>query len=621
MSEDVIIGLEIHQQLDTKKLFCDCESKFVEESGSSFLRRLRPTQSELGEVDRAALVQAEKKMRFRYQAPKCSSCLVEADEEPPHQANPESIDIVLTVAALLNAKPVDEIHFMRKIVIDGSNTSGFQRTAMVAMGGHIEVNGRNITIPTFCLEEDAARKVDSTAGEITYRLDRLGIPLIEVATGPDMRSAEEVKEVALRIGSIMRATRHVKRGLGTIREDVNISIPGGARVEIKGAQDLRLLPTYVEKEMERQRSLLKIRDILKDRGAEPVDPSIKDYSEMFSTCTSKVIVGALKKGGKVLGVDLRNFAGVLRSEDAKLRLGAEMAQRARTKGVAGIFHSDELPAYGIDSKYVEELRRDMSLGENDAFILCADEAIKATHALEAAVRRANDALIGVPEETRDPQPDGSSTYSRPLPGADRMYPETDVPRSLFPTIGSLAYPLILPELPEERISRMCHEYGVHEQQARQLVREGWDDIFEDVSASKELAAIAARTFCSTFSELEHEGVKISAISEGSVRTIFSALEHGKFAKEALPDILRQISEGKDVEEAIKALGIKVLSTDDASAIVSRIVNEREAFIKEKGLEAMGPLMGPVMTELRGKLDGRAASDLLRKKIEDLLKKG
>ena len=287
MSEDVIIGLEIHQQLDTKKLFCDCESKFVEESGSSFLRRLRPTQSELGEVDRAALVQAEKKMRFRYQAPRCSSCLVEADEEPPHQANPESIDIVLTVAALLNAKPVDEIHFMRKIVIDGSNTSGFQRTAMVAMGGHIEVNGRNITIPTFCLEEDAARKVDSTAGEITYRLDRLGIPLIEVATGPDMRSAEEVKEVALRIGSIMRATHHVKRGLGTIREDVNISIPGGARVEIKGAQDLRLLPTYVEREMERQRSLLKIRDILKDRGAKPVDPSIKDYSEMFSTCTSK----------------------------------------------------------------------------------------------------------------------------------------------------------------------------------------------------------------------------------------------------------------------------------------------------------------------------------------------
>ena len=335
-----------------------------------------------------------------------------------------------------------------------------------------------------------------------------------------------------------------------------------------------------------------------------------------------MIVGALKKGGKVLGIDLRNFAGVLRSEDAKLRLGAEMAQRARTKGVAGIFHSDELPAYGIDSKYVEELRKDMSLGENDAFILCADEAIKATHALQAAVQRANDALIGVPEETRDPQPDGSSTYSRPLPGADRMYPETDVPpNSLFPKDRLSRISSDLPELPEERISRMCHEYGVHEQQARQLVREGWDDIFEDVSASKELAAIAARTFCSTFSELEHEGVKISTISEGSVRALFSALEHGKFAKEALPDILRQISEGKDVEEAIKALGIKVLSTDDASAIVSRIVKEREAFIKEKGLEAMGPLMAPVMTELRGKLDGKTASDLLRKKIEDLLRKG
>ena len=198
-------------------------------------------------------MQAEKKLRFRYQAPPDSSCLVDADEEPPHAANADAMDIVLTFAAMLDARPVDEVHFMRKLVVDGSNTTGFQRTAMIAMDGKLEVNGRMISVPTFCLEEDAARKVDAKAGEVTYRLDRLGIPLIEVATGPELHTPEEVKEAAQRLGSMMRATRRVKRGIGTIREDVNISIPGGARVEIKGVQELRLLPLYVEKEVERQR--------------------------------------------------------------------------------------------------------------------------------------------------------------------------------------------------------------------------------------------------------------------------------------------------------------------------------------------------------------------------------
>ncbi|HOK27434.1 MAG TPA: Glu-tRNA(Gln) amidotransferase subunit GatE, partial [Methanomassiliicoccaceae archaeon] len=427
MSHEVTVGLEIHQQLDTRKLFCDCPSCLVEEEGASFQRRLRPTQSEMGEIDRAALAQAERKMRFRYQAPPSASCLVDADEEPPHAANAEAVELALTVAALVEASPVDEIHFMRKLVIDGSNTTGFQRTAMVAMDGFLEVNGRRISIASLCLEEDAARKVETSGSEITYRLDRLGIPLIEIATGPDMHSPDEVKEVAQRLGSIMRATRKVKRGIGTIREDINISIPGGARVEIKGVQELRMLPIYVEKEMERQRSLLSIRDILQERGVGPAAVESIDITSTFDGCTSKVISGALKSGGKVLASKLPGFAGVLRSADGRLRLGAEMAQRARTRGVKGIFHSDELPAYGIGQEYVDAVRQALGSAPGDAFVLCAADEAKARNALEAAVERANEALVGVPEETRDPQPDGSSTYSRPLPGAARMYPETDVP--------------------------------------------------------------------------------------------------------------------------------------------------------------------------------------------------
>lgn len=619
MSEhELTCGLEIHQQLDTRKLFCDCRTVLVDEEGSNFLRRLRPTQSELGEIDRAALVQAEKKLRFRYQAPPDSSCLVDADEEPPHAANADAMDIVLTFAAMLDARPVDEVHFMRKLVVDGSNTTGFQRTAMIAMDGKLEVNGRMISVPTFCLEEDAARKVDAKAGEVTYRLDRLGIPLIEVATGPELHTPEEVKEAAQRLGSMMRATRRVKRGIGTIREDVNISIPGGARVEIKGVQELRLLPLYVEKEVERQRSLLRIRDILKERDVTRKDAEIRDLSELFASCPSKVIAGALKKGGKALGAALPGFAGLLRSPDAKLRLGAEMAQYARAKGVAGIFHSDELPAYGIDQGYVDKLRELMELGPQDAFVLCADEPRRAEAALRAAIGRAYDALGGVPEETRDPLPDGASAYSRPLPGAARMYPETDVPPI---TVGAERMQRIrenLPELTDVRIARIASEYGIHGQQARQLVHDGWDDLFEEVAKSKELAGAAARTLLSTLPELERQGVDMSKLDEEALREVFSALSAGRFAKEAVPDILALRARGKSVDQAVKELGISMVSSDEATAIVARVVNERETFVREKGKGAVGPLMGVVMSELKGKLDGKAASELLRKEIERLL---
>jgi glutamyl-tRNA(Gln) amidotransferase subunit E len=619
MSEhELTCGLEIHQQLDTKKLFCDCQTLLVEDEGGSLLRRLRPTQSELGEVDRAALVQAEKKLRFRYQAPHGSSCLVDADEEPPHAANADALDIVLTFAAMLDARPVDEVHFMRKLVIDGSNTTGFQRTAMIAMDGMLEVNGRKISVPTFCLEEDAARKVDTKAGEITYRLDRLGIPLIEVATGPELHTPEEVKEAAQRLGSMMRATRKVKRGIGTIREDVNISIPGGARVEIKGVQELRLLPLYVEKEVERQRSLLRIRDILVERNVERKSAEVKDYSELFAACPSKVIAGALKKGGKMLGAPLPGFAGLLRSKDAKLRLGAEMAQYARTKGVSGIFHADELPAYGIEQGYVDKLRELMALGPQDAFVLCADEPRKAEAALNAAVSRAYDALDGVPEETRDPLPDGASAYSRPLPGAARMYPETDVPPI---TIGAARMERIranLPELTDVRIARIAATYGIHQQQARQLVHDGWDDLFEEVAANRDLAGTAARTLLSTLPELERQGVDMSKLDEAALREVFAALSDGGFAKEAVPDVLALKAKGKSVEQAVKELGISMVSSDEAAAIVASVVKEREAFVREKGKGAVGPLMGVVMSELKGKLDGKAASELLRKEIDKLL---
>ena len=613
-------GIEIHQQLDTKKLFCSCDSHLTEEGHGSCYRRLRPTTSEMGEIDRAALAQFQRNLGYRYQSAPGVSCLVELDEEPPHETNADALATTLTFSEMMKARVVDEIHFMRKIVVDGSNTSGFQRTALVSMNGSVNVNGKDISILSICLEEDACRKVETTDAEITYRLDRLGIPLIEVATGPDMHDPEEVMEVALRIGTLLRATKRVKRGIGTIREDLNISVPGGARIEIKGVQELRLLPLYVQNEMNRQNMLIRIKGILNDRGTKDAAFEPVDVTDIFKDCESKVIKGALNDKGKVIAVRLPGFKGVMNGDSGKLRLGAEMAQRARTKGVKGIFHSDELPNYGIEQSYVDKLRDFLGMnGEFDAFVICAAKEKKAVDALEMAVARANEAMVGVPEETRDPLPDGTSKYSRPLPGAARMYPETDVPPINISRQRMEDVRNSLPELPEEIEVRLVKQYGINQQQANQMVRQDRYEMFESLCQIDGMASIAATTLLNTYGELESAGIDTSAFDEARMLALFRMLAESKFAKEALPAILKEMgTSGCDAATAVKKLGLESVDESEAVAIIAKIVNDRADFVKEKGMGAVGGLMGPVMGALRGKLDGKRANEILMAEIKKLL---
>jgi glutamyl-tRNA(Gln) amidotransferase subunit E len=621
------VGLEIHQQLDTAtKLFCGCKPElFKEEPTVTFLRRLRPTQSELGQVDPAAFFEFQKGIKILYEANSETSCLVEMDEEPPHPLNQEAVNIALTAALLMNAKPIEEIYVMRKTVIDGSNTTGFQRTCVVASNGEIMAKDKKIPIQHIGLEEDAARKTGEEGNIIRYRIDRLCIPLIEIATAPVIYSPKEAEEVALVIGRILRATGKVKRGLGSIRQDLNISIPNGAIIEIKGVQELELVSAAVEREVERQLNLLQVKEELQKRKVSEKDlnDDFADVTEVFRETECKVIKIALGKSDQVFAVKLPKFVGLLKKElTAGLRLGSEMADRARFWGrVGGIFHTDELPAYGITKEEVEKLRKAMNAAEEDAVVFVADAKENALDALRAVVERAKEALKGVPEETRAANPDGSTRYMRPRPGAARMYPETDVPPIQVKPTYLAQLQSKLPELPEQKLKRLMKKYGLNEKLARQMLDSEYSQLFEVIVQESHVSPVTiAADLTETLKALKREGAKVENVSDEQLRELFRLIGSDSLAKEAFPEVITQLTKNEDatVAETVEKLGLGALSPTELEKIVDSIVRDNEKLVKERGAGAFSALMGIVMGKVRGKAKAENVSESLKKKLRQHL---
>jgi len=614
-------GLEVHQQLAVGKLFCACPTELSEEVTDAFTRSLRAAGGESRAVDIAAAHQASRGLLYRYETGPCS-CLVEMDEEPPHPLNENALDTALTFALLLGARPVDEIQVMRKIVVDGSNTTGFQRTALVAVNGVLEVAGKRYSVPTICLEEDAARKVRESPGEVTYRLDRLGIPLVEVATGPEIVSGTEARMVAEEIGALLRATRRVRRGIGTIREDVNVSTEGGHRVEVKGVQELRLIQEYVEREVARQKFLLEVREALVRRGAKVPEGPPRDVTDLFRSVTSGPFSGAGRGGQVVLALPLPGFAGLLRSPPgSEERLGRELADHARSAGLRGLVHSDELPAYGVSETAVSELRQRLSLAEPDAFVLVTDRSVeRATLALDRVAERARAALIGVPGETRDPLPDGSTRFSRPLPGRDRMYPETDIPP--IPITSSRLDRLrsSLPERPQELETRLSRSHGLPSELVRQLVYADLVVRFESLVQQGHPAGLVARLLIQDLPAVPvpDGGGPPFEPSDQLLGAVLAAIESGRIAKEGVPPVLEALAAGApNVEAAIERAGLSGFSREDLLALVHRVVEANADLVRSRGEAAFSPLMGDVMREVRGRRDGREVSEALHAEIARL----
>ncbi len=621
----LVAGLEIHQQLDTKhKLFCKCPTtlRAKKDSNFEFFRYLRASKSELGEVDKAAEAEERYRRTFIYKAYD-STCLVENDEEPPHELNREALEIALEVALLLDMDVVDEVHTMRKIVIDGSNTCGFQRTALIATNGKIETEEGVVRINTLCLEEEAAQKLLEERGYVVYSLDRLGIPLVEIGTAPDIKTPEQARKVAEHIGMILQSTGKVKRGLGTIRQDINVSIRDGARVEIKGVQNLGMIEQVIKNEVIRQLNLLEIRDELRRRDAY-VEREIKDVSEIFKNTKSKVIK---KAGHRVFGMCLRRFGGLVgRQIQPGRRFGSELSDIAKRFGVGGIFHTDELPAYGITEEEVKKLKTAFNASDEDCVVIVAADEERAVSSLNAVLERAEVAVHGIPEETRRALEGGNTAYMRPLPGAARMYPETDVPP--IEITEEMLRRIKLPELFEDRKKRYMQEYGINEELAGKIARSINFKLFEEIMSmfsSKGTkveipATLVIRTLTDTMTELMREGIAIQNIEEPHIIKIFEMLAAGDFSKEGIPEILKNLAANpeKSVGEIVTELGLKTMRIEDVEKFIEAVVMERADFVRNRGLRAISPLMGVVMKELRGKVDGKLVSEMLENTIKKFL---
>ncbi|MEK0344767.1 MAG: Glu-tRNA(Gln) amidotransferase subunit GatE [Nitrosopumilus sp.] len=620
------VGLEIHQQLATnKKLFCSCRSIESDEYYMKFQRKLRAVKSELGEYDPAALFEKSKLKTIMYYSNPESSCLVEQDEEPPHNLDKDAKELVLVIASSLNSKIFSEVYPMRKTVIDGSNTTGFQRTMLFSQGGQIDVDGDKIGVQSICLEEDSAKLLGDKGNVREYSLDRLGIPLVEIALDPVEVDPKKIKKIALSLGRLLRSTKKVTRGIGSIRQDVNISIKdGGGVVEVKGVQQLDQLERIVEFEAKRQHGLVKIAEKLKNSDFKGIskDVDIFDITKDWSSCKSEIIQKALKDNSIIKAIKIENFSGMFGySPYEGIRLGKEIGQLVKFYGIGGVFHSDELPNYGINNDDISIVKNILKIKENDAFLIIAAPSSKIDFVIDSIINRIVEAKKGVPAETRLATQTGETVFLRPRPGASRMYPETDIPPILVTSDELENAEKNIPKSWDESLLELQKKHDLNPQLSEQIFDSRYIELFEKiVERTKVNPTFVASILCSSITKLERNGLNSKLLKNEDIVKSFQLLEVGKITKESIEMIFENIMDAKSqtIEEAMKNASIVAVNESDLEKIIEEIVEKNQEIVKNQKERAVGPLMGIAMMELRGKASGELVNKLLLKNIKKKL---
>jgi glutamyl-tRNA(Gln) amidotransferase subunit E len=621
-------GLEIHQQLDTeKKLFCRCRTVMHKDKPSAeILRHMRPTLSELGEYDGTALMEFKTKKNVIYQLYDDTVCTYEMDDTPPFPLNQQALDIALEIALLCNCSIVDEIHISRKQYLDGSIPTGFQRTGIIGIGGWVPYHNRKIRIIQLGLEEDACREISDVGHTIVFKTDRLSIPLVEVVTYPDIRTPNEAGKVAEVIGRLLRSTGKVRRGLGSVRQDVNVSIEGGTRVELKGVPKLQYIPKAVANEARRQKALLDIRDDLRLRGITEATfrGDFKDVTPVFKNTKCKLLGEVIENNGKIYGIVLRVIAGILdKTTQPGKTFGDEIAGRLRVIAcldvMPNIAYSNHFEDFGLALEEIEKLEELFNVKSTDTIVLVWGDEADVKTAVEEIKIRVIDATKGVPSETRQVFPDGVNDFERILPGPNRMYPDTDSPPTPITEERLERMRKALPELVWDREKRL-KKLGLPSKLVKSLAISQYIDIFDksvkDLNVNPTLVAVTVEE---KLRSLRRKGKKVDSISDENIYQLFHMLDKNKFSKEAIPVILEFLANNPDktVEEAITELDLKPMSIEEIHNVVGKIIGHYSN--PNNTNRSIKVIMGEVMKVARDRIDGKLIKEVVTTEFEKSMK--
>ncbi len=594
-------GLEIHQRLATsEKLFCKCNALAdADHAVCKIERRQRAVAGEMGVIDQSTAFESRKGRKFIYHVYKKGTCLVDIDEEPPGDLNADALGIAMMVSDSLSASVPDEIEPMRKGVVDGSDPSAFQRTMLCGYDGSIEVDGKKIPVPSIFLEEESSAILSNSATEVSYGVDRLGIPLVEIDTDPSIATPEEAKKVAMKIGLLLRLTGKVQRGIGSIRQDVNVSIKGGARVEVKGLQDVESMDEIIDNEVLRQTRLIEIRGELLARNAKIGKGT--DLTELFRHTEAKILSEQIWQGGRVFGVKLEGFAGLLGREiNPRMRLGSEISDYAKMAEVKGIIHSDEnLDSYGITAREADATRDALGMGRLDAFILVAEGEERCRRALELATSRARLAMDGVPSETRGADSKNKTTrFLRPIPGGSRMYPETD---ALPIETAPLRRKLKIRRIDIEEVRGRLYSEINNKQLAEQMLWSRELPLYEEIihKTNAEPATVAS-VLLEKFRELSRSGIAVEKISADALEYAFMKYAKKAITKLGIEEILKAVPAGRwEVDRAIAQKKLGRMGAGEIRSLVKQL----------KG-RPRGEIMREIMSKHRLVVDGEELNRII-----------
>lgn len=614
-------GLEIHQQLATeKKLFCRCKAgEYSETYDAEILRHMRPTLSELGEYDGTALMEYKTRKEIIYQLNKGTVCTYEMDDAPPFELNRQALEIALEITMLLKCNLVSELHISRKQYLDGSIPTGFQRTTILGVDGEIQYNYRKIGIIQLGLEEDACREVSDVGHFRTYKTDRLGMPLVEVVTYPDMHTPQEVADVAQIIRRLTRITGKVRRGIGAARQDVNVSITGGTRIEIKGVSRIPLIPLLVHSEAGRQKALLEIKAELSRRGInqKTFKADFYDVTDVLKNTVYQPIATSWGENFRVGCVRLHNYKGILRCPtQPNTNFAKEISDRVRVVAcldkIPNIVHSDS-DDETISSPNWMKIYKITQAEPNDVLVLVWGNAKDVNTAEKEIAIRASEAIEGIPNETRQALPDGTNGFERILPGPDRMYPDTDLPPIPLSEELIRKVQAQLPELPWERENRY-QKMGLPEDVIKNLIISPYASLFDRIVNELKIEPIIVGTVLTRqFKHWQRKGFNLQKLSSDTIFKIFQFLSEQIIVKSAIPFLFKEIL-NNDI--SVIDLSHKYLKID-ANQLMQRIKN----FINNKTLPKFSAnekkyryVMGIIMEELKYRVDGK----LVAEKVKELI---